>query len=107
MTQSIKFLGDYCYQGYEITVKAIEVQQGTIGQYTGRIDTNGIKVFEGDIVHCVDSLYPLEFTGVVDFADSSFRINSDGCTHYRWQDYEVTVIGNTADGLEMVKGGHK
>ncbi len=82
----------------------------TVGQYTGLTDKNGVKIFEGDIVHIHDTLLQCtkpwhEFDGYVDFMDGSYRIVSGATTNYRWVDYGVEVIGNIYDNPELLKGG--
>ena len=80
----------------------VEIIPSTLGQYTGLTDKNGVKIFEDDIVRVHDTLLRCdeprhEFIGVVGFKDASFTITDDCFTHYRWQDYEIEVIGNTHD----------
>ena len=73
-------------------------------QFTGLLDKNGKEIYEGDVVRCRDTYCEVqEFTGVVDFADASFRIRDDAFTHYRWQDYEVEVIGNIYENPELLE----
>lgn len=40
----------FCDWGFEPGIVGIEVDPSTVGQYTGLIDRDGAKVFEGDIV---------------------------------------------------------
>lgn len=80
-----------------------EVDPDTIGEYTGLTDKNGVKIFEGDIVDCYDRRNPAHFSGVVDYADGSFRINDGAMTHYRWMDYECEVISNIYDNPELMQ----
>lgn len=87
------------------------VYADTVGQYTGLTDKNGMKIFEGDIVHIHDALLQScepyhEFDGYVDFSDGAFRVvGLDGAIHYRWLDYDVTITGNVHDNPELLKGG--
>lgn len=80
----------------------VSVDPNTIGEYTGMKDTNGVRIFEGDIVRIYNILIKPDeplcvFEGVVDFRDSSFCIVGNGMTHYRWIDYEIEVIGSIHD----------
>lgn len=76
----------------------------TVGEYATLTDKNGKRIFEGDIVHVRDEIDGSEFNGYVDYADGSFYI-SGWFAHYRWMDYEVTVIGNVHDNPELLEGG--
>lgn len=85
-----------------------EVDPATIGQYTGMTGENGTRIFEGDIVHVYDAMVQYsapfhEYEGCVDHFCGSFRVNCGDHTHYRWADYEVTVIGNIHDNPELLE----
>lgn len=88
----------------------IWVDPDTVGQYTGLDDKNGVKIFEGDIVHIHDLIFKYgdphhEFNGYVDFANGSFVIlGINEVVHYRWLDYDITVIGNIYDDPEILGG---
>ena len=103
--ETVKF--HYIVDGTTKQLKNVSVVPETVGQYTGLTDKNGTKIFEGDIVKCKDHLEakPFEFQGYIDFKNGSFVIVGDFMTHYRWLDYEVEVIGNIHDNLELLKGG--
>lgn len=47
----------------------------TVGQYTGLIDKNGTKIFEGDIVKCVDANNGGSFTAIVSFGNPNHEYN--------------------------------
>lgn len=96
-----------------------EVLPETIGQYTGLKDKNGRKIFEGDIVKCLDTINEIEFNAVVEFGDP----NHDYSWGYQlkhilgekpnldilcWVDMEETgafieIIGNIHDNPELVR----
>ena len=80
----------------------IEVVPETIGQFTGRVETNCRGVYEGDIVEVFDTRDDLHFKGEVVFENCSFAIRGRLVTHYRWMDYEVTHIGNVHDNPELL-----
>ncbi len=89
-------------------VVGYDVYHDTVGQYTALTDKNGVKIFEGDIVHVHDTMLQCtkpyhEFDGYVDFADGSYRVVCGGVPHYRWIDYDVEVIGNIYDNPELLE----
>lgn len=59
-----------CYLGFDEWRKVIPE---TIGQWTGLVDKNGMKVFEGDEFNIED-----EIVGTVVFKDGCFRIEEYG-----------------------------
>lgn len=90
--------------------QANEVDNRTIGQYTGLEDVNGVKIFEGDIVSFerVNALgYTTSRIGDVRYYDKLpiFYIMATTGDAWDWCVCEkITVIGNIHDNLEPYKG---
>lgn len=97
------------------------VDPDTVGQFTGLVDKNGVKIFEGDIVRKRDLTFGLKFDGVVVYNSEigCFRIHSEnnGVTMrmgFEASDvyndgyctvpvkYEYEVIGNIYDDVELL-----
>lgn len=92
----------------------VEVDPETVGQYTGRTDKNGKKIYEGDYIiasqeiqgNFVDKVIEM---GYVEMKHGAFGLHRKQ-VWYRpikdWlEDYEYEVIGNIHDNPELLKGG--
>lgn len=100
---------DYIIPEYASALYGVEVDSNTIGQYTGLNDSNGRKIFEGDIIqdgNCDYIKYVVEYStergGFLPFA------HGDGCgcceTATLYDSTCHTVIGNIYDNPELAEG---
>ena len=86
---------NYIIPSYASNLYAIEVDTSTIGQFTGLVDKNGIKIYEGDVVNSIDSdicgkEYSIDEILVEDMTDFSLM----SALNYA---NELEVIGNIHD----------
>ena len=88
------------------TVEKYPVYADTVGQYTGMLDKNGIKIFEGDIVDFSDRSDGDGY-GVVryDENETEFEFESDNICRSLGSYYpkNIEVIGNIYDNPELLK----
>lgn len=86
----------------------IEVQKETVGQFTGLLDKNGTKIFEGDIL--TDPDYPGHTTGAIYYGRTNCSCCGGVYGFYSKEDADLrnaddlTVIGNIHDNPEMLGG---
>ena len=81
----------------------------TVGQYTGLTDKNGVRIFEGDIVHCVSKLDSADM--VVIFECGQFRMvlaekyheYQANIGYYDINCFAKEVIGNIHDNPELLE----
>ena len=89
--------------------KSYEVDPETVGQFTGLLDKNGKKIFEGDIVLGL-FLFDISINAVVKFRDGAFGlewrrgeiIEFNAFTSLCNITYEI--IGNIYDNPELLEG---
>lgn len=102
------------YGCIEAISQPIEVDEKTLGQYTGLCDNNGTKIFEGDIVKATP--YGRVELGFVKYEENAFRvvnwfygelipITCPEAESLMFSDREVEVIGNVIDNPELLEVG--
>lgn len=87
----------------EYGVSGIEIDHKTIGQFTGLIDKNGAKVFEGDILK---GSWETVLTIFYDEISSSYRVKTStgherDLSYYGIDKWEI--IGNIHDNPELLR----
>lgn len=109
----------FCDWGFEPPIHCVDVSPETVGQFTGLTDTNGTKVFEGDILKFTDKNADYEWIGKVEFGNPNAEYNWGFQLVYikgtkpntdilLWFDMEETgayskVIGNIHDNPELLE----
>lgn len=101
--------GDFAiiYQ-QEPTIEKYPVYADTVGQYTGMVDKNGTKIFEGDIVDFSKRPDNGDYGAVIYDADETeFGIEYYNIYRSLGKNYypeNIEVIGNIYDNPELLKG---
>ena len=89
-----------CFEDDGVLTRYYIHDDATIGQFTGLIDKNGNKIFEGDIIEFknIDRQY---VKGIVYYLGSCFLIESIVADE---DDYNLGGVFSTAEGLIKVIG---
>lgn len=113
-------IGDLFHHDKQLFISAenhvTEVDPETVGQYTGIIDRNGEKIFEGDIVHGYS--YGFDGIGNIIWIDKIASFGMWRGHDIAWEncsilkrasagkadDFTAEVIGNIHDNPELLKG---
>ena len=80
-----------------------EVDPETVGRYTGSIDKNHIKIFEGDIVRAITHLTDI-YVEAVTFKDGAFWYKNWSWVKFGFKFEKAEVIGNIYDNPELLGG---
>ena len=79
--------------------KAFYIDPETLGRFTGKLDKNGAKIFEGDKV----KIYDLGEYGVVRYNDNftEFYVDFSGVTYLqlKYSSKDIEVVGNIYDDV--------
>lgn len=96
---------DYIIPDYASALYTAEIDPETIGQYTGVTDTNGRKIFEGDIVwyDYKEERGIIQWDNdtarfIITYSTSTFTVDFDNV-----YGYELEIVGNIYDNPEMME----
>lgn len=98
--------------GGDTVIADNEVIFGTVGQFTGIVDRNGVEIYEGDIIQTYDSggkpilheVYYLErearfATKLIGYE----TLNEGSLTQKRVNELDFEVVGNIFDNQELLQ----
>ena len=84
------------------------VDPGTVGQFTGLCDKNGVKIFEGDVVAsdawcCKCHVVYMDGGFTLEEGETAENLGANFCDSYGYELDDVKVIGNIHDNPEYEK----
>lgn len=97
---------------YDGTIDNNEVILGTVGQFTGIVDRNGMEIYEGDIIQTYDSkgkpilheVYYLENEARFATKLIGYENLNEGSLSQKWiNELGFEVIGNIFDNRELLQ----
>lgn len=98
----------FCFEKDESIIQTVahRVDPKTVGQYTGFVDENGRKIFDGDIVSIYNSkafLFAVEWNGNQYVLKCTSNGVSDNIFNVIESPEDVEVVGNIYDNSELIK----
>ena len=94
--------------GWNDGEQLFEVIPETVGQFTGLVDKNGKKIFEGDIVKGRESFG--DYIGYVEYGDYGFWSIIEKRWHSDFESLNIKtmeILGNIHDNAELIGGVEK
>ena len=97
---------------YDGVIANNEVILGTVGQFTGVVDRNGVEIYEGDIIQTYDSkgkpilheVYYLENEARFATKLIGYENLNEGSLSQKWiNELDFEVIGNIFDNRELLQ----
>ena len=97
---------------YDGVIANNEVILGTVGQFTGVVDRNGVEIYEGDIIQTYDSkgkpilheVYYLENEARFATKLIGYENLNEGSLTQKWiNELDFEVIGNIFDNRELLQ----
>ena len=110
-----KIFGNITYDG-DTVITDNEVILGTVGQFTGIVDRNGVEIYEGDIIQTYDSgckpilheVYYLESEARFATKLIGYENLNEGLLTQKWvNELDFEVIGNIFDNKELLQNNTK
>lgn len=98
----------FCFEKDESIIQTVahRVDPKTVGQYTGFVDENGRKIFDGDILSVYNSkafLFVVEWNGNQYVLKCTSNGVSDNILNVIESPEDVEVVGNIYDNSELIK----
>ena len=94
----------FCDWGFEPPLKGVEVDPATVGQFTGLLDKNGKRIFEGAIM--AFAAYGFDYVGSVEIVDGNACVMCKHASPFLDQAVSKSgayIIGNIHDNPELLE----